>query len=74
MMTKDEHAATVFHHRWSLTHTIKGGWRPDGMSVSATYEEGKEPSEETMTALARKCMDEAHAAANEANATFGTNI
>lgn len=67
-MTEDAHRKTEFYKRWNMGHTQKNGWEPKDISISAKYEENKEPTHETMVSLARNAMDEAQAACDERNA------
>ena len=60
-MPEQSHQKTILYKRWNVYYTQKEGWAPKDMTVSATFEEGKEPSRETMTALAMNAMNEAQA-------------
>lgn len=67
-MSDATHTRTTFYRRWSLSKTVKRGYEPGDMTVSATWEEGKEPTNEHMVEQARQCMKEAQQAADELNA------
>lgn len=58
---------TMLYRRWSIDRTLKEGWRPKDMSISATYEEGNEPDESLMRDQARHCHNEAQTACDELN-------
>lgn len=67
-MSDATHTRTTFYRRWSLTKTVKRGYEPGDMTVSATWEEGKEPTNEQMVEQARQCFIEANMVASELNA------
>lgn len=55
----DTHKKTTFYKRWNVSYTQKNGWDPKDMTISATFEEGKEPDTDTMVELAKHAMKEA---------------
>jgi hypothetical protein len=67
-MTETTHQKTTFYRRWSLTKTQRRGYEPGDMTVSATWEEGREPTYDQMVDQARQCIVEAQDAATELNA------
>ncbi len=67
-MITTPHKPAQFYKRWSLTSTIKDGWRPGDITVSATYEEGHEPTKEQLRALADDAIDEAQEVCDRRNA------
>lgn len=58
---------TTFYRRWSIGRTQKNGWQPNDMTVSATYQGGREPDEKIMREMARHSMEEAQATCDELN-------
>lgn len=67
-MNETTHTRTTFYRRWSLTKTQRRGYEPGDMTISATWEEGKEPTYEQMVDQARQAYVEAQDAAKELNA------
>lgn len=64
----ETHQKTELYKRWNVGHTQKNGWEPKDLTISARFEEGKEPTSERMTALARTAIEEARTACDELNA------
>jgi hypothetical protein len=58
---------TTFYRRWSIGRTQKNGWQPNDMTVSATYQGGRDPDEAIMRGMARECMQEAQVTCDELN-------
>lgn len=67
-MITTPHKPATFYKRWALTSTIKDGWRPSDITVSATYEEGHEPTKDQLQALANAAIDEAQEVCDRRNA------
>jgi len=67
-MKEETYRKTELYRRWNIGHTQKNGWEPKDMTISARYEEGREPDREAMVTLARTCIEEAQQACDELNA------
>ncbi len=67
-MSDITHTRTTFYRRWNISHTVKNGWEPKDMTISATYEDGKEPTQDQMVRLAHQSIAEAQQACDELNA------
>lgn len=67
-MSEESHKKTEFYARFSPKRTQAHGWEPETLTISTTYEEGKEPTPDQMVAVALRCHTDAWAACDAMNA------